>query len=239
MCVILVCSARPSASLVRDAYEANPHGAGIAWRDAGKVHWQKDLDCEALLEAVREVPLPCLVHCRIPTCDTDGALTHPFPLGGALDRSGATEGAVIMHNGHWADWLNAVVEASDRRGVEIPDGPWSDTRAMAWLAGLRGLGWLSLLGERVAWLSPTELRMLGTGWSTVADGVTASNRHFLYPRSVLQPGGLQLAESFRVVTTPPAPTPPPPSRAAVAAIEWVRSLNPRKVPHAQPNAPRR
>ena len=45
MCVILVCpkDVRPSSSVLYACHDANPHGAGVAWRENGKVRWVKNL----------------------------------------------------------------------------------------------------------------------------------------------------------------------------------------------------
>ena len=49
MCVILVCppKVRPAAATLYACHAANPHGAGLAWRENGKVRWQKTGPTEA------------------------------------------------------------------------------------------------------------------------------------------------------------------------------------------------
>ena len=46
MCVILVCpeNIRPDRATLDACHRANPHGAGVAWREDGVVRWSKGLE---------------------------------------------------------------------------------------------------------------------------------------------------------------------------------------------------
>ena len=45
MCVVLICppKQRPDLTILRACHAANPHGAGVAWRDKRRIHWKKAL----------------------------------------------------------------------------------------------------------------------------------------------------------------------------------------------------
>ena len=54
MCVILICpeTVRPKPEVLYACHEANPHGAGVAWREGGRVRWQKNLSTGELSAAL-------------------------------------------------------------------------------------------------------------------------------------------------------------------------------------------
>ena len=58
MCVILVCppKVRPAAATLYACHAANPHGAGVAWRENGKVRWLKNLGPGKLMMKFKELP---------------------------------------------------------------------------------------------------------------------------------------------------------------------------------------
>jgi len=43
MCVVLICppKQRPDLTILRACHAANPHGAGVAWREKRHIHWRK------------------------------------------------------------------------------------------------------------------------------------------------------------------------------------------------------
>lgn len=194
MCVIFVAQGtRPTSAQVKQAFEQNRDGGGIAWREKDAkgdtwVNWEKGLDQEKLLTLAAKVPLPFILHCRISTCG--GAippLTHPFPIAknAPLMLRGRIKGSVMAHNGHWGRWKDTVLEAAVRHKLPVPDGPWSDTRAMAWIAANFGLNTLQMIDEKTACLSQAgEIELSGAGWCKISDGFWASNR--AWARTVYQ-----------------------------------------------------
>ncbi len=68
MCVILVCpeNIRPDSATLDACHRANPHGAGVAWREDDLVRWTKGLEPDELEPLIAENPRR----------DRD-----PFPLG--------------------------------------------------------------------------------------------------------------------------------------------------------------
>lgn len=178
MCVIFVAkTVRPTRSMLSDADSANPYGGGVAWREGGKVRYAKGLEFKPLADIVDQLPLPFVVHFRIPTAGGDCAeLCHPFPISPEvpLGLSGASKGGVIFHNGHWANWGNRMQDALIHLGRKAPKGPWSDSRAMAFMASHYGPEILSMLDEKIVYFSPSVLRIYGKGWST-ENGIECSN----------------------------------------------------------------
>jgi hypothetical protein len=177
MCVIMIVDdVDPTLSVVRDCWDSNAFGAGLAWREENAVRWSKGgFDSPTdLHRTMMQLPKPYIVHFRIPTVgDPCEALCHPFPVGGSLALTGSTTDGVLAHNGHWNGWQSAMLRFLGTK--RIPDGPWSDSRAMAWIAKQSGIGFLELIDEaqRIVLLTPTRLERYGH-WST-NQGIMFSN----------------------------------------------------------------
>ena len=131
MCVIAICPAhlRPSLATVTACATANPHGAGVAWREGNRVLWRKGFSDPGELKAfIDGIKGEAVTHFRWASVgEPVPALCHPFPVSGK--PSTALQGAarrVLFHNGTWSQWRNAV----DELGLEL-DGPVSDTRVAA------------------------------------------------------------------------------------------------------------
>lgn len=154
MCVIYVCKDEipPLEELAAGA--ANDDGAGVAWIDTIKgrprVRWHKGLkDENEVHEVVKDLKPPVLIHFRLATIGgKTPLLTHPFPLTerSPLDLQGNTV-AVLAHNGHWGKWDDTIKDLCARSGKRLPGGPWSDSRAMAWIVSNFGIGMLNITAE--------------------------------------------------------------------------------------------
>ena len=179
MCVIAIAeTVRPTPEAVEKMFNANDHGAGLAWREDNpteggvEVHFKKNLDLDELQELAASLPLPYVMHCRISSVGGRRAdLCHPFPVDteAPMFLEGTTGGFVLFHNGHWNRWKDTALEASIRFPAKVPTGKWSDTRAIAWLASLYGLGICEMIDEKVVAFSPDRIEVFGTGWSQVDD----------------------------------------------------------------------
>lgn len=141
MCVIAICppKLRPAMKTVQACWDANPHGAGIAWRDRDQVRWIKTNDPQEIYERAQKLPGEIVLHFRIASiggvCD---ALRHPFPVSrraGLADRGSAK--AVLFQNGTWSRYREALDFAEDD-GYTIPHGEMSDSRAAAFLVSIYG-----------------------------------------------------------------------------------------------------
>lgn len=197
--------------MVKAGWEANDHGGGIAWREEGDdqhVYFSKGLTLEEMIIHCAEKPLPYIAHFRIASCGgRSPELTHPFPITPevSLDLEGRAP-AVLFHNGHWGNWKNVLVDMALKTGYELPaNEPWSDSRVMAFAAARVGLGFLSLIEERIAVLTPKSFYVLGTGWKTI-NGIHCSNDSF--DRYIFKHGGNSIVrgrgEGHQSFTTPPA-----------------------------------
>ena len=210
MCVIAVCEEeRVSPIQVEQMYNANNAGAGVAWRESGKVLWKKGLNLEEIQEIIADLPLPFVAHFRIPSCGgSSKMLTHPFPISkdAELVLEGSTTGRVLFHNGHWRDWKEMALKAGLAGKGKIPAGIWSDSRVMAWMANGMGLGVLTFIDEKVIAFGPYDLEAYGSGWSTIEGGkIWVSNTSWERP---LYTGGIRKG-GHTSYTTPPASMLPP------------------------------
>jgi len=195
MCVIFCTDhekpVRPTPEMVEQAFNHNPAGAGIAWRRGGTVDesgqmqggelcWAKGLELEAIQTLVKNAPLPFVCHFRIPTVGGKRQdLCHPFPIhkDAPLYLEGVTPGYVLFHNGHWHAWKDLIVRAAISGNGPIPDGEWSDSRAMAWIASICGIRVLEFVDEKVVAFSANDFEIFGNGWSK-HEGVWVSNTSF-------------------------------------------------------------
>lgn len=201
MCVIFLAEdARPSDEQVELAYFYNDKGGGAMWRQEGRVHYAKGKKVEEMVELAQTLPLPFALHFRIPSCGGDQMrLNHPFPVARdvKLDMTGNTNGALLMHNGHWGMWQAELKDAVYKGHLKMPDGPWSDTRAMAFLASHFGLGYLELVDEKILVMTPDKIKVYGKGWEYINNGsLLVSNRYWEFRQRTVHK-----ASNF---TTPPA-----------------------------------
>ena len=166
MCVVcVVYGERPTEAQVKAMYESNKHGAGVAWREDGLVHWHKGLLLEEVQELNLSLPTPYVLHFRIPShgTSTDWGACHPFPIEEqvSLDLEGTIKGAVLFHNGHWGGWKGEILKYAATGGYRIPSGVWSDSRALAWMAHHFSEGVLHLLEEKVCVFSMDDIELIG------------------------------------------------------------------------------
>jgi hypothetical protein len=193
MCVIFVVdedSKRPNNSMIEKAFSKNDDGAGLAWREDGWVLWKKGItDVEEVKKMCRELPVPYVAHFRIVSMNGGGIdprLCHPFEISEdtTLALEGRTKNHVLFHNGDWKGWDDAALRASitNPRGVQVPIGRWSDTRAMAWLCSIYGLGFMELLpSQKGVAFGPNDEDIHfynGSNWSLVNE-IWCSNDYFV------------------------------------------------------------
>lgn len=180
MCVIMIADKdRPSDEMIQKALVKNSKGAGLAWREKGEVRYIKGLsDVEEILPLIQRLPMPFIFHARIDTCGGESKeLTHPFPVDtdSKINLRGSTKGYMMFHNGHWGQWKDKSLEAAVKTGTKIPGGRWSDSRAMAFVASIYGLGALEFIDEKSVVISPTDIQVFGSGWTRV-NNVVVSNK---------------------------------------------------------------
>jgi hypothetical protein len=192
MCVIAVSAlSRPTVSEVDKMWSANPHGGGVAWREGGKVKWVKGIKSpDEMFNFAERLPQPYVLHFRVPSVGgPHPLLTHPFPVSedSWLALEGETDGAVMFHNGTFHGWKDKVWEVcmsivETGQDAKMPGGRWSDSRAMAWIAGICGTGILSTFNEKIVVLTPTDYDAYGN-WDAIGEGLWVSNVHWNHGRT--------------------------------------------------------
>jgi hypothetical protein len=182
MCVILVCpdeTLRPDRAVLDACHASNPHGAGVAWREGGRVRWMKNLEPDDLEALLPELPDEIVIHFRWASVGgVDADLCHPFPVTRKAETDlFGTADAVLFQNGTWGAYDVALRRLTTERGKRIPRGPMSDTRAAALCAHVHGRRVLSKLPGRWVWMDGTQTRLYGD-WEKHR-GMLASNLHFV------------------------------------------------------------
>jgi hypothetical protein len=185
MCVILLCppKIRPSRNLLELCDRSNPHGAGIAWRESGMVHWFKTDQLDQIELLARRKAGEIVIHFRIASVGgVTPALRHPFPVSprAGLAPSGSAR-TVLFQNGTWSGWQEAM-DRAESEGLVIPGGEWSDTRAAALLScGITAAGRADFFGKvaapsRWVWFSAKGTETFGQWYES--DGIRFSNLHW-------------------------------------------------------------
>jgi hypothetical protein len=182
MCVILVCpeNVRPSKSVLYACHDANPHGAGVAWREGGKVKWEKNLGPGKVLLLLKELP-PCEVVIHFRWASVGGVeprLCHPFPVSKRANLSlSGTADTVLFHNGTWGGYVDALLWLEEVRKAPLPKSPMSDTRAAALVTSTAGSDVLNKLPGKWVWMGARETKLYGP-WQKWR-GMRVSNTHFV------------------------------------------------------------
>jgi len=194
MCVLFSCISKlPSRTQFENSLILNSDGIGVAWVDRDKVHWEKGIeDIDTIYEVLKGKKFPYGIHFR--SASSGGAikeLTHPFPLdqNSKTALKGSTKEGVLFQNGTWLGWENELRDvALHAHGVvDFTETEWSDARALAWLAGRFGVGYLSLLNfgtSRLLLMRPKQLLYWGE-WLE-GEGFYASNAQYKNSSNVLK-----------------------------------------------------
>ena len=220
MCVIVIASlGRPSAAMIDACYQANAEGAGIAWRDPDDptlVRWEKGLDLHEIQDLAATLPLPYIAHFRIASVGGGSKkLCHPFEVSedSSPEMSGATKNPLLFHNGTWTEWRRTMFETVYKMGVKVPNGRWSDSRAMAWLGAIFGTALYDIIDEKVATISPEKLEVFGQGWVVVPGVGAASNSGWqgrmkgASPSRLIEPNQPEPEEASAIVPFDPKTSP--------------------------------
>lgn len=181
MCVIIASNKRKAPiDWLEKAVEKNKDGNGLAWVENGKVRFVKSMTLEPIKAIYERIEPPYVFHARIATQGgTNLKLCHPFPITQGVPLvSEGTAPAVFFHNGNHNSWEDMCRDAVLRWRLKWPDGPWSDSRAMAWLCFHFGTNFADLLDQKIAILNHKRVRIYGTGWEH-DEGIHMSNKYFL------------------------------------------------------------
>lgn len=182
MCVILVspATARPDRALLNACHSANPHGAGVAWRENEKVNWVKDLSPKQVEEVLAQISGEAIVHFRWASVGrVCPELCHPFPVErNASTKLSGTADRVLFHNGTWSGYGAALDYVEDQQGRKIT-GAMSDSRAIALLlATMKDQSTLKHISSRFVLFSSKSTKLFGD-WRNFR-GMRVSNLNFMY-----------------------------------------------------------
>lgn len=177
MCVIIVMEDKiPSLDIFKKCEKANKDGGGISWVQDNKVHFKKGIDAVEMHGIAEAAGGNCIAHFRISTIGgTPKELCHPFIVSRKSEilLEGATD-KVLFHNGIWNKWDEYATSLVINNNLVFPTGQWSDSRAMAWIAGNSNQSFLKLLyGQRVAVQTAKNIYLYGS-WDEKG-GVKYSN----------------------------------------------------------------
>lgn len=185
MCLIIHAKEnRPKPDYIANGARTNSDGIGIAWREEGYLRYRKGLSIDETVELAATLPLDYVIHFRMASIGGKSEkLIHPFPirLDVPLKQQGKSN-KLLFHNGHWADWEKTLLNNLSYR-ITLPDGIWSDTRALALLTALHGKGFLQLLGGDNRFILMTAKSTSAIGDFIEDDGVFYSNGGYKYGSS--------------------------------------------------------
>jgi len=182
MCVILVCppDVRPGIEILNACHFANPHGAGVAWREKSEVRWAKNLGPQEVAKLLPRIDGEVVIHFRWASVGgVDPKLCHPFPV----DRLASTKlkgsaRRVLFHNGTWGGFKAALTYLEREQERKI-GGPISDSRVMALLVDHVGNPkMLKEVDGRFVLFTARETKLFGD-WRQWG-GMRCSNIGFVY-----------------------------------------------------------
>lgn len=187
MCVLmLIDRVKPTSLMIEKAWDTNDDGGGLAWREKGEVVWKKGIEkVEEMKELIKELPMPLIAHFRVASSGgIRPSLTHPFPVSktSPINLEGRTKGYVLFHNGDWKTWSETARIAAIHSNTPIPAGRWSDSRAMAWLCSIYGLGFMEFLPDQkgIAF-GPADMEIFtGHGWVKVFPNGGNTGEHYIW-----------------------------------------------------------
>lgn len=185
MCVITICmNKRETEENLKAMEEANKDGTGVIFYKDGMPHYRKNIAIGEVLEINGKMEFPFAFHFRFATVGHDKMLTHPFEVDeeSKLKIEGSAP-TLLMHNGHWNSWDDTLNRYCINTLEDLPDGDWSDSRAMAFIAAKIGPNILKTIsGQKVALFKEgPKIITIGSGWEK-GDGILYSNKNWEYKK---------------------------------------------------------
>lgn len=188
MCIIAFCKAHKlTTEQMVNCWNNNADGAGVAWVEDGKVHVHKGfMDLDSFARFYETLPtIPHVVHFRVGTSGGNvPGLTHPFLVSTESPLKAEYVGTtpVLFHNGIVSSWREMSRQYYVRTLEKVPEGPFSDTRALAVILNTIGLNALSFIDGKYVVVSPKGFEVYGDGF-VEEDGILFSNGTFRYSSS--------------------------------------------------------
>lgn len=174
---------RPPLKELIAGEDCNGDGGGLAYFNEDNLPaWKKGLTAKEIWEELKLIKGPVMIHFRLASGGmgkTIPELSHPFPIeqNARVDLEGVSQNGLLFQNGTWHSWKSKGILDALQSGagkVRLPDrAPWSDTRALAWLASVYGPEWLdfadhsSKLGVVLA--NPKRMYIIGESWTHVEE----------------------------------------------------------------------
>ena len=183
MCVIAIYRGkREDPENLKQMETDNPDGTGVIYYKEGIPHYKKGLTMKEVLEINKTMEFPFAFHFRFVTVGKNKLLTHPYEVSteSPLKMEGTAE-TLLMHNGHWGDWNDKLLDNAINSNKDLPNGDWSDSRAMAYLASAVGPNILKMLtGQKIALFRKNgKITLYGAGWENEKEA-NYSNRNWEY-----------------------------------------------------------
>lgn len=179
MCIIFAAddeSSYPTLAELKEGERQNDDGAGMAWLEGGKVHYEKDLTAKYIDRKLQTLTGPTITHFRWASSGfIEPLLCHPFPLDNAINATEGVTGSVLFHNGtiDKSAWLPLMLKTDL---AKLPDGNWSDSRALAYAcATLKNPNLINLFSDsnRFAVMDKTGIELFGS-WCDLRPGLQTS-----------------------------------------------------------------
>jgi len=186
MCVIAVCNRMLTEEELTNCWRSNSDGAGVAWMSRKVVRWKKGFmtkeDLEKWYFELSPPPIPHVVHFRSATAgDIVPELTHPFVIDVVKSTiKGKTKRGVLFHNGVITNWeikLDLIGLWCIKNNRKLPEGQWSDSRAVAALCRILGTDYLRAQDGKWVMVVPRGIFTFGN--FIKRDGVLFSNTSYL------------------------------------------------------------
>jgi len=185
MCLIIYSkSGRPKQEYIENGEASNDDGTGIAWIENGYLRYIKGIDLKETIKLSQELPLGYIIHFRMASIGgVDPQLIHPFPVNVhvPLQQKGKAN-KLLFHNGHWHSWKQHLMDHLSPK-VILPEGKWSDTRAIALLTAIHGKNFLRTIADgqagwagKFALMTPSKTTLIGR-WEE-EEGVFYSNANY-------------------------------------------------------------
>lgn len=178
MCVILLCKdKKPSLEILQGCEEANPHGAGYAYPlKSGKIYFHKGLNAKQMFDETRGIKTSIVYHFRFKTVGEGHALCHPFPVSEELStKLEGEEDMIMFHNGHYGSWKEELLQLCACKSLKIPDGNWSDSRALAFMIFHYGKNFAKFADEKLCIMFKDNIEIYKKSLWDEEDGIWYSS----------------------------------------------------------------